>query len=231
MPAKNHQDPRRIPTSDPTYPFAHLNTDSVWACACGYQGSRMQLLGHRRSKKPQCQSTRPILVRPGANLALARGDEAELDEFFGEPSHTEDTATETDAQPPDAPPPDEPAGTGGYDDSDPEEVARRLNAQRASRYAGSPLLGLDNLYSQPPTNPNGDWVIKGPDGEPQISQSREAVVMPLFVRAMYDHFRQQGWSSGDGSFSTFVVEALVEYFGGVHNLVLIVARRDEVEVG
>ena len=113
---------------------------------------------------------------------------------------------------------------------DPEEMARQLNLEKAveavtgqdGHGGGNGTIGSSDL-------PPGDWRVEQPN-QPQVSQAREVVSLPWFIRGMYDWARSKGWHVGDGTISEFVADCLIDHFTTCWNKAIVVVNRDEVKM-
>ena len=101
-----------------------------------------------------------------------------------------------------------------YDDplveDDPETIARKLlQAEFIPRESSSNGNGYhdDGLRIEGP-----DFRIEPPAGDPHVSADKVTVEVPKVFLLLYDHFRDhEGWAVGDGSFSSFVTDMLLDH--------------------
>jgi hypothetical protein len=145
-----------------------------------------------------------------------------------------------DPETPPAPDTQEPAGDDSMpsafdlrpDDQlgeDPEEMARQFNLEKAVEAVGhnghNGVGGSIGSTDLPP----GDWQVEQPS-QPQVSQAREVVSLPWFVRGMYDWARAKGWYVGDGTISAFVGDCLIDHFTSCWGKAIVVVDRDQVQL-
>ena len=240
-------------------PWLNRDPKCIWRCPCGYEDNYRAMLGHRKGIKthPACASGRIEFVR-GANgetedVRLQPGQPGAVEWPQANPNSKasrvapQDTPLTTDVQvEPDLPTSPQPAGPPGDDGpslasafdlkpdgdlgEDPEEMARQLNLEKAVEA----VVGRDGHAGGNGTNrsadlPPGDLRVEQPD-QPQISQAREVVSLPWFVRGMYDWARAKGWHVGDGTISAFVADCLIDHFTTCWGKAIVVVNRDDVQL-
>lgn len=199
----------------------------VWGCPCGFTGPYMSVVAHRHGwrKRPLCYGS---MYKVGEDEPAATVTS----------SDTHDTADEQTTQPPidveletDDTLDVELAEDVDTTANDAELLAARLNAQK--RRQNDLLLSLSGMAA--PDNRQfenpGDFVIYPPGINPQVSQNREIVQIPVIIKVFYDWARGEGWQAGDNSMSAFVTDCLLDYFRNVLGKSVVVVDTQEVSVG
>lgn len=134
---------------------------------------------------------------------------------------------------------------------DPEEIARRMNQRRGTTWnvdTADFLSQLDlernghaNGYDGgvPPNGngaagdggegaiplPPGDYHFEPPTNEPELSSTRDTIILPPVCRVMYDWARAQGWLVADGSFSAFILDIVLDHWRNCWGKAIVVMDR------
>ncbi len=200
--------------------YADYSADSVWRCPCGYEGKYQSVRAHRTHirQHPQCSGSMVQVSPQPISGPVPQPPPVE-------PMYEPDPTTQHDT--PEAPPIQR---TGLPPDDDPEALARMLRRQLRDAQPVEPSDDGLSIYDLPPPG-EGEYTVRGPDGETFISQAREVVVLPVAVRVIYDWARGLGWYEGDGSLSSFVTAMLLDHFRGCLGKIIVVANVSEVEIG
>lgn len=117
--------------------------------------------------------------------------------------------------------------------TDTEALARLYNQRRAEPVTGGGNGHGDDL---PPgilgtVPPDADFAVETSSLPPQVSQYRETVQVAPIARVIYDWARQQGWRVGDGSFSAFVMDLILDHFWNCWNMGVYIVGREEIKIG
>jgi len=214
---------KRFP-SDPT---------AVYQCPCGFQGTSTEIASHRRWHPTADCATIDLGRGKGKSILLVgvvrppvvsdspppdpkavepkedtpNDDTPKLEEDEAPPELVRARAAEVNVELPAEP-------------TDPEELARRLLAERSQGTPGG--------------NGNGHGLaLEGFDleplaGVPIVSEDRVTVGLPIALRIYYDWARQRGWFEGDGSFAAFITAVMLDYFRNVLGIALAVVNREDV---
>lgn len=208
--------------------------EGIWRCSCGYENRYLSVVAHRRgyAKNPKKWAT------CAGGFEMIQAGPTLYDERYVQREEPELAPVEAPGDPSAEGPPDDlleiehtlsfPAPTTADELSpdDAESLAQRLNAQKS--HDEPDPFGFDSVEEYP----LGDeqFRVEPPSDTTEPSQAREVVSLPVIVRLMYDYCKGQGWQQGTGSLSDFVTDILLDHFGNCWGLMVVVAKRDELEV-
>jgi hypothetical protein len=116
---------------------------------------------------------------------------------------------------------------------DPELVAQILNERKRKLIFDTeeePPYEAQVPYGLNVDIPEGEFMLKAPDGTPQVGMNREQITLPIVFRIYYDYFRAEGWNQGDGSFGAWVGDCLIDHIVNCCQLSVVVVNRKELEI-
>jgi len=196
--------------------------DSMWQCPCGRVDTYAKLIGHRNGwrKRPACKGQ----IRP-LDDSLLYTEVVEKLQVQEAPSPIEPVIAQEEESPEDT-------DLFAEDLTDPEAIARALNQQFHSTEPDIATLARLSApgagRGSPGTLPPGEWSADKGVGPLAVSEDRISLTLPVMHRLMYDWAVAQGWRTGDGSFSAFVDDLLLDYYRSCWGVGLFVAPLEDI---